>query len=132
MKMNYTNRAPGAELMAAVSGTATTLIVDTVTGFPPTPFYVIINPDNDEEEVAKVTGISGTSLTVERGITDTGTASNNGNAHAVGASVIHGAVAWDFNQLSAVFEALEDPNAPGTVLVPIGKPVSGLVWGDLL
>ena len=132
MKMNYTNNAPSAELMTAVSGTATTLIVDTVTGFPATPFYIIINPDNDEEEVAKVTGISGTSLTVERGITDTGTASNSGNAHAVGASVIHGAVASDFNNLAAVFEALEDPNAPGTVLVPVAKPVSGLVWGDLL
>ena len=132
MKMNYTNRAPGAELMNAVSGTATALIVDTVTGFPPTPFYVIINPDNGEEEVAKVTHISGTSLTVERGISDRGTASNNGNAHAVGARVIHGAVASDFNNLAAVFEALEDPDAPGTVLLPIGKPVSGLVWGDLL
>ena len=132
MKMNYTNRGPSAELMAAASGTATTLVVDTVTGFPATPFYIIINPDSDQEEVARVTTTSGTSLIVERGVTDTGIVSNTGNAHAVGSRVIHGAVASDFNNLAAVFEALEDPNVPGTVLVPIGKPVSGLIWGDLL
>ena len=132
MKMNYTNNAPAAELRAEVTATGTTILVDVVTGFPPVPFYVIIDPDSNEEEVAKVTAINGTSLTIERGITDTGSVSNTGNAHAIGARVIHGAVASDFNNLSAVFETLEDPAAPGTVLLPLAKPVSGLLWGDVL
>ena len=132
MKMNYTNTAPDAELIAAVSGSATTLNVDTVTGFPAVPFYVIVNPDVSEEEVVRVTAVSGTILTVERGINDQGVASGSGNSHATGSRVLHGAVASDFNNLATVFDALADPSQPGAVQPPMAKPPGGLVWGDLL
>jgi hypothetical protein len=132
MKMNYTNTAPDAELIAPVSGSGATLNVDTVTGFPAVPFYVIVNPDANEEEVMRVTAVSGTVLTVERGVTDQGVASGSGNSHATGSRVLHGAVASDFNNLAAVFDALSDPSQPGAVVPPMAKPPGGLVWGDLL
>jgi len=130
-RLNYTNFAQQTELTQDVSSSATAITVESVSGFPPAPFMIIVDPDLGTEEIMKVTAVAGTQLTVDRAIGDNGaTGGGSPFAHSVGATVKHGATAAVFNDMAKVFEVLDDGN--GGVVPPLPKPVSGLTWGDLL
>lgn len=90
----YSSTAGQMSLQAGINATDVTLTVDTVTGLPATtPFSLLIDKDTATEEVVTVTGVSGTTLTITRGV--------DGSAatpHSTGAIVVHGFSAQDFRE----------------------------------
>jgi hypothetical protein len=64
---NYSSTAGEYTLTSPVSSSATVLQLDSVTGLPPTPFKVVVDPGLTTEEIVKVTNVAGTTLTVVRG-----------------------------------------------------------------
>lgn len=79
------------ELQADITDTSTTITVDSTVGLPgTTPFTLVIDPGSTEE-IVDVTGVAGTSLTVQRGRDG-----SPAQAHVAGAIVRHMATARDF------------------------------------
>ena len=90
----YSSTARKTILVDPVDAVATQLIVAEATGYPATyPFTIILDRDNIDEEVVEVTGGSGSTFTVTRGIDGTTPV-----AHASGATVEHGTSARDFRE----------------------------------
>lgn len=90
----YSSIAQRTTLASSVSDVATTMVVNAAVGFPAsTPYTMIIDQDTVNEEVVTVTGRSGTTLTVLRGVDGT-----TAVAHSTGASVNHGVSARDFDE----------------------------------
>ena len=90
----YSSIAQRTTLASSVSDVATTMVVNAAVGFPAsTPYTMIIDQDTVNEEVVTVTGRSGTTLTVTRGVDGT-----TAVAHSTGASVNHGVSARDFDE----------------------------------
>lgn len=90
----YSSTAGDMELAADITSGATSLTVDTVTGLPgTTPFVVVLDPGLASEEIVDVSNVSGTTLTVTRGVD--GSAAQ---AHSAGAVVRHMATARDFRE----------------------------------
>jgi len=130
-RLNYTNFAQQTELTREVSSSATVVDVDSVAGFPPAPFMVIVDPGLGTEEIMRVTQVSGTQFSVDRAVGDDGSAGGGSAfAHAVGATLKDGATAAVFNNMAKVFEVMD--NGSGGVVPPLVKPTGGLTWGDLL
>lgn len=93
----YSSIAQRTTLASSVSDVATTMVVNAAVGFPAsTPYTMIIDQDTVNEEVVTVTGRSGTTLTVLRGVDGT-----TAVAHSTGASVNHGVSARDFDEPNA-------------------------------
>lgn len=93
----YSSIAQRTTLASSVSDVATTMVVNAAVGFPAsTPYTMIIDQDTVNEEVVTVTGRSGTTLTVTRGVDGT-----TAVAHSTGASVNHGVSARDFDEPNA-------------------------------
>jgi hypothetical protein len=89
----YSSTAGAMKLQADITASATILQVDTTTGLPgTTPFTIVIDPGNGEE-ILDVTSVSGTTLTVTRGIDGT-----SPQSHAAGADIRHMATARDFRE----------------------------------
>lgn len=90
----YSSIAQRTTLASSMTNVATTMVVNAAVGFPAsTPYTMIIDQDTVNEEVVEVTGRSGTTLTVTRGVDGTSAV-----AHSTGASVNHGVSARDFNE----------------------------------
>ena len=90
----YSSTARKTTLTAPVSAVDTQLTVALVSGFPANfPFTVLIDRDTIDEEVVECTGVSGSTLTVTRGVDGTTAVS-----HSVGAQVEHGVSARDFRE----------------------------------
>lgn len=90
----YSSIAQRTTLASSVSDVATTMVVNAAVGFPAsTPYTMIVDQDTVNEEVVTVTGRSGTTLTVIRGVDGT-----TAVAHSTGASVNHGVSARDFDE----------------------------------
>jgi hypothetical protein len=71
--------------------------VTALSGYPvSTPWTAIIDPDTASEEVVEVTNVSGTTLTVTRGVDGT-----SGVSHSAGAVFRHGVSARDFDEANA-------------------------------
>lgn len=89
----YSNNAPLMQLTANINASVTTITVGpAVAGLPTsTPFTLVIDEDLPTQELVEVTNISGTTLTVTRGVDNT-TAID----HTVGAEVKHDSSARDF------------------------------------
>jgi hypothetical protein len=112
----YSSTAQRTTLAAAVNDTTTTFIVNAVTGWPGSfPYTLLIDEDTINEEIVEVTGRSGTTLTVVRGLDGT-----PGVAHASGASVRHGVSARDFAEKNQIYYQTTAPADAGT----------GDVWVD--
>lgn len=93
-KRYYSATAARAKLTSTVTSGATTIQVDTVSGFPAnTPFTLILERDTIREEVVDVTGVAGTTLTVTRGVDSTPAVE-----HAANAVVEHGVSARDHRE----------------------------------
>ena len=88
----YSSTAGRMVLASGVSAGAATIVVDTVTGLPPSlPFTLMIDPGTATEEVVEATVVGGFTLTITRGVDGT-----TAQAHLIGAEVRHAYSARDF------------------------------------
>lgn len=93
----YSSTAVDTTLAVGISGSSTSMVVSSVTGFPTSyPYTLAIDYDTSKEELVNVVGASGTTLTVGTtvGVADiTGRGVDQGDgyrvAHAAGAVVKH-------------------------------------------
>ena len=90
----YSSTAVATTLSASANNSTTSITVTALSGFPvSTPWTAIIDPDTASEEVVEVTNVSGTTLTVTRGVDGTTAVS-----HSAGAVFRHGVSARDFDE----------------------------------
>ena len=93
----FSSTAQRTTLSAGIGAGDTVITLGAVTGFPPTkPFTLVLDPDTASEEIVEVTGGSGTSLVVTRGVDGTAAVS-----HSAGAVVWHGMTARDLDEPNA-------------------------------
>ena len=144
----YSSTAVATTLSASANNSDTSIDVTALSGYPvSTPWTAIIDPDTASEEVVEVTNVSGTTLTVTRGVDGT-----SGVSHSAGAVFRHGVSARDFDEANAfvngggIANSLVDAkgdliaasadNTParlavgtnGHVLVAASGETTGLVW----
>lgn len=93
---NYSSTAAETTLSVGVNSSATTLTVSATTGFPAVPFVLAIDAGAAAQELALVTNVAGTTLTVTRGFDST-----VASAHSTGAVVAHSHAAVDFREANA-------------------------------
>lgn len=79
---NYSNVAVPTTLAGNISAGATTVSVVSTVGFPTVPYIIAIDYGASTEELAKVTGVAGLALTVQRGFGGT-----SAQTHSLGAAV---------------------------------------------
>lgn len=88
----FSSTAVRTSLTADVTSSQTTFAVAAVAGFPAQfPYTLIVDQNTVNEELVEVTGRSGTTLTIVRGVDGT-----TAVAHASGAVVEHGVSARDY------------------------------------
>ena len=93
----FSSTAAVTALSSGVNTSATTLVVDSVAGWPAsTPFTIALDRGTASEELAEVTAVVGTTLTVTRGIDG-----SSAKAHTAGATVEHCVSARDFDEGNA-------------------------------
>ena len=93
----YSSTAVATTLSGNINNSTTSITVAALSGYPAqTPFTAIIDPDTASEEVVEVTNVSGTTLTVTRGVDGTSAVSHN-----AGAVFRHGVSARDFDEANA-------------------------------
>ena len=151
----YSSTAVATTLSASANNSTTSITVAALSGFPAqTPWTAILDADTASEEVVTVTNVSGTTLTVTRGVDGTSAVSHN-----AGAVFRHGVSARDFDETNShvndnstdvhtqyVTKALVDAkgdlvtatadNTParlavgsnGQVLVAASGETTGLIW----
>ena len=103
----YSSTAARTTLASGINGSATSINVVTVSGWPSSfPYTLIIDQDTVNEEIVQVTARSGTSITVVRAIDGT-----TGVAHSAGAAVNHGVSARDFDEPNAHIESTSNPHS---------------------
>lgn len=90
---NYSSVARLASIAAAITSSATSITVDTTSGFPSVPFTLVLDPGRTAEEAVTVTSIIGTALTILRGQDGT-----SAQPHDAGAQARHMATARDFRE----------------------------------
>lgn len=90
----YSSTAIDTTLTGAINGTATSITVASVSGFPASyPYTLALSYDTASEELVNVTAAAGTTLTIVRGQDGT-----TGVAHDAGAPVKHVASARDYRE----------------------------------
>jgi hypothetical protein len=93
----YSSTAVATTLSASANNSTTSITVTALSGFPvSTPWTAIIDADTASEEVVEVTNVSGTTLTVTRGVDGTSAVS-----HSAGAVFRHGVSGRDFDEANA-------------------------------
>ena len=93
----YASTAVATTLSGNINNSTTSITVAALSGYPAqTPFTAIIDPDTASEEVVTVTNVSGTTLTVTRGVDGT-----SGVSHNAGAVFRHGVSARDFDEANS-------------------------------
>lgn len=94
MSLRYYANAPATTLSSSCNSSATSIVVNSATGYPiQFPFTVIIDRGTATEEAVSVTAASGTTWTVTRAIDGT-----TAFAHSIGATVEHGITAQDIRE----------------------------------
>ena len=90
----YSTTAGEMTLQAGITGSDTTLVVDTTAGLPSSyPYTLILDYGTTSEEVVDVTAAAGTTLTVTRAQDNT-----IAQSHAFGATIRHGMTARDLRE----------------------------------
>lgn len=90
----YSNTAAEAVLASGITAAATTMVLDTTSGWPVSyPFTVTIDYDSGNKEIVNVTNVAGSTATIERGQDGT-----TGVTHSTGAKVRHDHSARDFSE----------------------------------
>lgn len=99
---NYSSVASSKVLDTTINSSTTSMIVNNTTGFPATPFTLVIEPDTANEEIVLVTNVVGTTLTIARGATTVnGVLAGDGTlgkAHDAGAVIKHMVTARDLQE----------------------------------
>ena len=126
----YSSTAVATTLSGNINNSTTSITVTALTGYPAqTPFTAIIDPDTASEEVVEVTNVSGTTLTVTRGVDGT-----TASSHNAGAVFRHGVSARDFDEANAfvngggVANSLV-ANSKGALITSTGSAVAALTVG---
>lgn len=108
----YSSVAGSYTLVGGITSSATSITLDSVSGLPAsTPYKVVLNPGESNEEIVKVTGVAGMSLTVVRGWNGTVAV-----AHSAGASVRHMLTAEDLTLSRTHEDATVAHGATGAVV----------------
>ena len=119
----YSSTAERTSLTALVTNAQTTMAVSAITGFPATkPYTIIIDQDTVNEEVVEVTGNTGLTLTITRGVDGTSAVE-----HSNGATVNHGITARDLREPNT---HIDTPVLHVTVVTSgtrPGSPVAGQI-----
>lgn len=90
----YSSTARKTTLVSGINSTDTSITVALASGYPTSyPFTVIIDKDTVDEELVECTNVSGTILTITRGVDST-----TAVAHSAGAQVEHGFSGRDFRE----------------------------------
>ena len=90
----YSSIAAQTTLSAGIDSSTSTVPVVAVSGWPASfPYTLLIDKDTVNEEIVSVTGRTGVTLTVTRGVDG-----SSGIAHSAGANVQHGVSARDFDE----------------------------------
>lgn len=133
---NYSSVARQATLGSGISGSSTVVTVDQTTGFPTTPFTLVIDPGRAQEEIVTVTAQVGLNLTIARG-QDGSTAV----PHDAGATLRHMATARDYRDAAEhigltagvhgisgdVVGATDDQTLDNKTFTPIGTDHTAIV-----
>ena len=125
----YSSTAVATTLSAGVNDSATSIDVAALTGYPAqTPWTAVLEPDTVNEEVVEVTNVSGTTLTVTRGVDGTTAVS-----HASGAKFQHGVSGRDFDEANAHVNTTSG-NPHNVTASDVGAVAASLVTtkGDLI
>lgn len=114
----YSSIAIDTTLSAGVNAAATSLTVGGIVGYPASfPFTLVVDPDTAVEELVEVSGYSGNTFTVTRGVDGTTAVS-----HATGAIIRHAVSGRDFREPQTHIAAtsgvhgVTGPLASGTAL----------------
>lgn len=92
----FSSVAVATTITGNISASATTVSVNSLTGYPAsTPWTALLDPDTAAEEIVTVTNVSGTTLTIVRGVDG-----STGVAHSAGAVLRHAVTARDFDELN--------------------------------
>lgn len=125
----YSSTAVATTLSGNINNSTTSITVAALSGYPvSTPWTAIIDPDTASEEVVTVTGVSGTTLTVTRGVDGTSATSHN-----AGAVFRHGVSARDFDEANShVNDTTTNPH--NVTASQVGAVASSLIdaAGDLI
>lgn len=90
---NYVNGAPETSITGAITETSVSATTISLTGYPAVPFYGVLGAGTGSEEVVRVTNITGTTVTMQRGFDGTIAVS-----HPAGETFNHGGVAMDLRK----------------------------------
>jgi hypothetical protein len=113
MSLRYYRNGQATSLSDAVTAFDTSVSVDQASGFPTQfPYTLILDPDTLFEEVVDVTAVSGTTLTVARGVDGT-----TASAHAAGALVYHGVSARDHAEANSHVNATTNVHGTSGAIV---------------
>lgn len=90
----YSSNAVATTLTSGISDSSTTISVASATGYPAqVPFTVHVDLGTSNEEIMTVTHVSGVNFDVTRGVD-----SSSALSHGIGATVVHGVSARDFQE----------------------------------
>ena len=126
----YSSTAVATTLSGNINNSTTSITVAALSGYPAqTPFTAIIDPDTASEEVVEVTNVSGTTLTVTRGVDGT-----TASSHNAGAVFRHGVSARDFDEANAFVNGGGIANSlvqasKGALITSTGSAVAALTVG---
>ena len=119
----YSSTAVATTLSASANNSTTTITVTALSGYPAqTPFTAIIDADTASEEVVEVTNVSGTTLTVTRGVDGTSAVSHN-----AGAVFRHGVSGRDFDESNEFINTSSRVTFADT---QPSSPADGEIWID--
>lgn len=122
VRRGYKGAPVSTTLASNISNSATSCTVVSVTGWPTTfPFFAVISPGSSKEEKVSVTGITSTTLTIERAKDDTSAA-----AHDSGATIYPVFTALEANEANLVASAM---TTKGDLIVTDGLTINRLGVG---
>lgn len=105
---NYSSVAVLAALTAGISNAATTCTVNTTSGFPATPFTIVLDPSQANQEICDVTNVTGLTLTITRAVDGSSAQSHSNNAQ-----VMHAGIGRDFREARAHIDASTSNDSQG-------------------
>ena len=122
VRRGYKGAPVSTTLSSNISNSATSATVVSVTGWPTTfPFFAVLSPGTSKEEKVSVTGITSTTLTIERAKDNT-----SASAHDAGATVYPVFTAVEADEANLVASAM---TTKGDLIATDGTTISRLAVG---